>query len=67
MAMTMAEKDLQSEVSGEGLVLGPLIALIISEAQAERGGDVDEPASERKRTLVASLVVVTGDQADFHL
>ena len=43
-AVGMAEKDLQSELGCECLVLGPLFALIPSEAEAKRGGNGGEPA-----------------------
>ena len=45
-AVGTAEKDLEAEVGGEGLVLGHLLALVVSEAETELGRDVDETASE---------------------
>ena len=46
-AMGMTEENLEAEVGGEGLMLGHLLALVVSETQAELSGDVDEAASER--------------------
>ncbi len=45
-AVGMAKKDLEAEVGGEGLVVGYLLTLVVSEAQTELGRDVDETTSE---------------------